>query len=126
MGRVATGAVGRRAEQSAFEYLLRQGLTPIARNFRTRGGEIDLIMRDGDCLAFIEVRFRATTRFAEASHTVDTHKQRKLIRTAAIFVARNRRFGMSIMRFDVVAVTGDEDSSIEWIADAFRPGDSTL
>ncbi len=83
-------------------------------------------MLDGECLSFIEVRFRASTRFAEASHTVNKPKQRKIIRTAALFVARNRRFAMSTMRFDVVAVVGNEDSHIEWIADAFRPGDSTL
>lgn len=126
MGRTATGVVGQRAEQSAFDYLLRQGLTPVARNFRSRGGEIDLIMQDGDCLAFIEVRFRTSTRFAEASHTVDRRKQQKLIRTAALFVARNARFRRSTMRFDVVAVVGAEAPDIQWIADAFRPGDSTL
>ncbi len=126
MGRDATGVVGRRAEQSAFEFLRRRGLIPVARNFRFRGGEIDLIMLDGESLAFVEVRFRASTRFAEASHTVDKHKQRKIIRTAAMFVARNRRFGISTMRFDVVAVVGDKDSHIEWIADAFRPADSML
>ena len=126
MGRIATGAVGRRAEQSAFEFLLLRGLTPVARNFHTRGGEIDLIMLDRGCLAFIEVRFRASTRFAEASHTVDKLKQGKIIRTAALFVARNRRFATSIMRFDVVAVVGSDDCHIEWISDAFRPGNSTL
>lgn len=126
MGRATTGTVGRRAEQSAFDYLLKRGLTPVARNFRSRGGEIDLIMQDGDCLAFIEVRFRTSTRFAEASHTVDRRKQRKLIRTAALFVARNTRFRLSTMRFDVVAVVGEDAIDIQWIVDAFRPGDSTL
>lgn len=83
-------------------------------------------MLDGECLAFIEVRFRASTRFAEASHTVDNLKQLKIIRTAALFVTRNRRFAMTTMRFDVVAVVGTEERHIEWIADAFRPGDSSL
>lgn len=126
MGRTATGVVGQRAEQAAFEWLRRRGLTPVARNFRSRGGEIDLIMLDGECLVFVEVRFRASPRFVAASHTVDDRKQRKIIRTAALFVARNRRFGMATMRFDVVAVIGDAYSQIEWIADAFRPGDSML
>ncbi len=78
------------------------------------------------CLAFVEVRFRKTSSFVAASHTVDLRKQKKIIRTAAMFVARNRRFAMSTMRFDVVAVEGKDKPSIEWIADAFRPNDSTL
>jgi Holliday junction resolvase-like predicted endonuclease len=57
---------------------------------------------------------------------VDRHKQRKLIRTAALFVARYRRFGQSTMRFDVVGVSGDDNSEIDWIVDAFRPVDSSL
>lgn len=126
MGRTASRALGQRAEQVAFEHLLGHGLTPVTRNFRSRGGEIDLIMMDEQCLVFVEVRCRSSNRFAEASHTVDTHKQRKLIRTAALFVARNRRFGTSTMRFDVIAVAGDGDMTIEWIPDAFRPGDSSL
>ena len=126
MGRTASRALGQRAEQAAFEYLLRQGLAPVARNFRCRVGEIDLVMMDGQCLAFIEVRCRSSNRFAEASHTVDSYKQKKLIRTAALFVARNRRFSMSTMRFDVIAVTGDGDMTLEWISDAFRPRDSSL
>lgn len=83
-------------------------------------------MLDEACLTFIEVRYRATTAFSPASHTVDRHKQRKLIRTAALFLARNRRFSMHTMRFDVVAIEGIEDHAIEWIKDAFRPNNSTL
>lgn len=126
MGRPATGIVGRRAEQLAYGYLIEQGLSLVARNFRCRGGEIDLIMLDGDCLTFIEVRFRATTAFTPASHTVDRHKQRKIIRTAAYFITRNRRYATFVMRFDVVAIEGSEAMTIEWIADAFRPNDSTF
>ncbi len=83
-------------------------------------------MTDRDCLVFVEVRFRESDSFAPASHTVDIHKQRKIIRTAALYVSRHRRFAMSVMRFDVVAVCGSNNSAIEWIRDAFRPLDSTL
>lgn len=95
------------------------------RNYRCRRGEIDLIMLDDDCLTFIEVRFRASAAFAPASHTVDHNKQQKLIRTAATFVSRNRRYANHTMRFDVVAVEGHENPRIEWISDAFRPNGST-
>jgi putative endonuclease len=126
VGSRTTADVGRHAEQLAFDLLVGQNLQPVARNFRCRSGEIDLIMLDGACLTFIEVRYRATTAFSPASHTVDQHKQRKLIRTAALFLARNRRFSMHTTRFDVVAIEGIEDHAIEWIKDAFRPNNSTL
>jgi putative endonuclease len=110
----------------AFDYLTRQGLRPVARNFRCRGGEIDLIMMHDQCLVFIEVRYRATTDFAQPSHTVDRHKQRKIIRTAAMFYARNRAYADHVMRFDVIAMEGCDPPSIHWLRDAFRPDDSTL
>ncbi len=126
MGSHSTGAVGRRAEQRAFDFLIAHNLRPVVRNFRSRGGEIDLIMLDSDCLTFVEVRFRSSTKFVRASHTVDDRKQRKIIRTAAMFVARNRQYSAYTMRFDVVALEKSEDVKIDWIKDAFRPNDSTL
>ena len=95
----------------------------MTRNFRSRGGEIDLIMLDGDCLTFVEVRYRKSTRFSSPAPTVDHRKQRKILRTAAMFVANSQRYARHTMRFDVVAIAGD---TIEWIQDAFRPSDSTL
>lgn len=98
----------------------------MARNFRRRGGEIDLIMLDGDCLTFVEVRYRKSTRFSLPAPTVDRHKQRKILRTAAMFVANSQCYALHTMRFDVIAIAGDTDNTIEWIQDAFRPSDSTL
>ncbi|MDH3615004.1 MAG: YraN family protein [Gammaproteobacteria bacterium] len=119
----ATGKAGNEAEQSALHFLVHQGLRPVTRNFRSRGGEIDLIMLDGDCLTFVEVRYRKSTRFSSPAPTVDHRKQRKILRTAAMFVANSQRYARHTMRFDVVAIAGD---TIEWIQDAFRPSDSTL
>ena len=126
MGNRDTGAVGRHAESLAFEYLRDQGLSPIARNFRSRGGEIDLIMLDGCCLTFIEVRSRRSSGFTRPANTVDARKQRKLIGTAAMFVARHDRFANYTMRFDVISIEGTTRSGVRWIRDAFRPGDSAL
>lgn len=126
MERRATGPVGAHAESAAFDYLINQGLRPVARNFRCRGGEIDLIMIHDQCLTFVEVRYRTTSNFAQPDHTVDRHKQRKIIRTAAMFYARNRAYASHVMRFDVVAIEGKDPPSIRWIRDAFRPDDSTL
>lgn len=85
-------------------------------------------MNDQNCLVFVEVRYRASNRFSRASLTVDIHKQRKLIRTAALFLAKRERYANSVVRFDVIAIDADEQGkqSIEWIKDAFRPADSRL
>lgn len=96
----------------------------MARNFRCRGGEIDLVMLHGDCLTFVEVRYRRSAHFTSPAPTVDGRKQRKILRTAAMFLARHRRFANHTVRFDVVAISGDKD--VNWIRDAFRPRDSTL
>jgi len=126
VGPRTTGTLGDHAEQRVFRYLVARGLRPVARNFRSRGGEIDLIMLDGDCLAFVEVRYRRSSTFAEPALTVDTRKQRKLIRTAALFCARHRNYSNHVMRFDVVAVEGAASPTVKWIRDAFRPTDASF
>ena len=126
MGLAARRLVGDRAERQALRFLVRHGLKPVTRNFRSRGGEIDLIMLHGDCLTFVEVRYRKSTRFSAPALTVDRHKQRKIVRTAALFFAAKPQYARLASRFDVVAVTGGVDSTIEWLQDAFRPVNSTL
>jgi len=123
-----TRTVGFDAERLAAQFLQRQGLTQVTQNFRCRLGEIDLIMLDKNCLVFIEVRFRSSNQFSRAGLTVDIHKQRKLIRSAALFLAKRARWANSVVRFDVVAIDADEQGKqyIEWIKDAFRPADSSL
>ena len=128
MVRRDTRTVGFDAERVADRYLQDRELKPVTRNFRCRHGEIDLIMLDEDCLVFVEVRYRASNRFSSASLTIDIHKQRKIIRTAAVFLAKRSQFANSIVRFDVVAIDADErgNKTIEWIKDAFRPADSSF
>jgi putative endonuclease len=81
-------------------------------------------MIDGDALVFVEVRYRRSSAFTAPGLTVDTHKQRKLIRTAALFAAAHRHLANHEMRFDVVAI--EEGKPVRWIRDAFRPDDSAL
>jgi putative endonuclease len=126
MGFDPPGTVGDCAEQQALDYLLRHGLSPVSRNFRSRGGEIDLVMMDGECLVFIEVRYRKSTDFLAPAFTVDARKQRKILRTAALFLSRHKRHAQRTIRFDVIAITGDTRREVTWVRDAFRPGDSTL
>jgi putative endonuclease len=122
MARADTGSIGRQAEKLALDHLRAQGLKEISRNFRCRMGEIDLVMWDGDCLVFAEVRFRNQNSYASAAGSVDHHKQRKIIRTAAAFLGRYPRYSNCAVRFDVVGLdqSGDQ-TSLRWIKDAFRP-----
>ncbi len=83
-------------------------------------------MLDDDCLTFVEVRYRRSGSFSAPAATVDARKQRKLLRTAAMFLGRHRAYANHTMRFDVLAITGVHSPDVRWIRDAFRPGDSSL
>ena len=83
-------------------------------------------MLDDACLVVVEVRYRKSNAFTDPGLTVDRHKQRRLVRTAALFLTRHRRFANYAMRFDVVAIEGHDDARVRWIRDAFRPDDSML
>ncbi len=85
-------------------------------------------MRDGNCIVFAEVRYRSGKRLTRARLSVDDRKQRKLIRTAALFLSRRPRLADRTVRFDVVAIDVDarHGATIEWVRDAFRPTDSSL
>ncbi len=106
---------GQRAEQLARDYLRGQGLTEVERNYRCRFGEIDLIMRDGKVLVFVEVRMRASNAFGGAVASIDVRKQRKLLSAARHYISSTGR--MPDCRFDAVLLNGD--SRIEWIQNAF-------
>lgn len=122
-------AVDRRArgaavEHAALEYLRAAGLHEVARNVRMRSGELDLVMRDGDGLVFVEVRYRGNDQFGGGAESVDWNKQRKLVRAAELFLLRHPRWAQSPCRFDIVDATGDPDApTLDWIRDAFRADD---
>ena len=78
---------GALAEQHAARYLQQQGLKPVAQNYRSRFGEIDLIMQDGATLVFVEVRLRRSANFGGAAASIDARKQQRIIRTAQQYLA---------------------------------------
>ncbi|HEY8537749.1 MAG TPA: YraN family protein [Steroidobacteraceae bacterium] len=113
-------AVGTAAEQAAFDFLLARGLKPITRNYRCRGGELDIVMLDGKTLAFVEVRFRATSNFGGAADSVTWHKQRRIIFAARHFLMTHRGLSHLPGRFDIVAIDGNiQAPRIEWLKAAF-------
>ncbi len=113
--------IGKQAEQLACRHLEQQGLNLLSTNFRSRYGEIDLIMQHRDAIVFIEVRSRKQGNMVDSLESIDRHKQRKLIRTAQYFLLTNPALAKRPARFDVVAITQKSDiAQIDWIKDAFQ------
>jgi len=108
---------GAQAERWAAEYLQQQGLKPVTQNYRSRCGEIDLIMQDGVTLVFVEVRQRSSARFGGAAASIDHHKQQRLIRTAQHYLANLNR--IPPCRFDVVLMDDANGRNAEWLKNAF-------
>lgn len=109
---------GADAERAAEHWLAARGLHTLARNYRCRRGEIDLVMRDGDCVVFVEVRLRSRGDFGGASASVDGAKQRRLIVAAQHFLLGQPALRDAPCRFDVVAGSGRDDW--QWLRDAFQ------
>jgi putative endonuclease len=105
------------AEDLALAYLARHGLKLVARNYRCRFGEIDLILREGATVVFAEVRLRGRADFGGAQASVTPGKQQKLLRAARHFLASEPR--TPPCRFDVVLLDALAPERIEWIRDAF-------
>ncbi|HDR2755627.1 MULTISPECIES: YraN family protein [Enterobacter] len=116
-GQLSRKQTGDAWEIKARRWLEGKGLRFIAANVRGRGGEIDLIMKDGQTTVFVEVRFRQSSQFGGAAASVTPAKQQKLLQTALLWLARhNGSFDTVDCRFDVVAFTGND---IEWLKNAF-------
>lgn len=109
-------ARGAAAEQLAADYLAQRGLAVIARNFRVKGGEIDLVCRDGRTTVFVEVRLRSRGDFGGAAASITAAKQARLILAARHWLLRH---GETPCRFDCMLLDGLETKNIEWLRNAF-------
>lgn len=95
--------IGRLAEFRAAWFLCGQpGCTILARNFRSRGGELDLVVLLNGVLVFVEVRYRSSMHFGGAITSVDGHKQRCWLRAAQDFLIKYPKFSYLPMRFDLI------------------------
>lgn len=113
--------LGAAAETAALARLESAGLKPLARNFRSRYGEIDLIMLDGTTLVFVEVRARGNPLGGGALASVGTAKQGRLLRAAAEFLAVFPAHAQRTCRFDVVGYAGHGSAArCEWVRQAFE------
>jgi putative endonuclease len=109
---------GAQAEQWAAQYLSRQGLKLVEQNYRSRYGEIDLIMRDGEALVFVEVRLRGNADFGGAAASIDARKQQRIIRTAQQYLAGLPR--TPPCRFDAVLMGDVQGGQVAWLKNAFE------
>ena len=105
--RVSTRALGQVGEAAAVRFLRRRGLVILARNLRSRLGEIDLLAQDGPTLVFVEVKARRGVPGDPPEAAVDARKRARLIRLALGYLAAHR-LGERACRFDVVGVSLDE------------------
>ncbi|MFW7346837.1 MAG: YraN family protein [Pigmentiphaga sp.] len=115
--RSPTQQAGDRAEHAALAHLRAAGLVLVARNVACRAGEIDLVMREGPVLVFVEVRARALGRYGGAAASVGPAKRVRLARAAAHFLRTRWKGPLPPCRFDVLAF--EADAPPRWIRHAF-------
>lgn len=102
----STREAGVVAEEAAVAFLAAKGMRIVERNVRARGGEIDIVGREGDVLVFVEVRFRDGEDFGGPEESVGLPKRRKIASAARDYLRRIPPDSWTEARFDVVAVVG--------------------
>jgi putative endonuclease len=113
-------AAGAAFEHRACSELERAGLKLLARNYTTRYGELDLVMRDGETLVFVEVRHRIRASHGDALASITATKQSRLIQTAQLWLAAHPQHAQRACRFDVVSYDGPiDDAQMNWLRGAF-------
>ncbi len=112
---------GRMAEDLALRYLQKRNLNLLERNFRSRFGEIDLIMQENNTIIFVEVRARKTDAFLSPVESVDYKKRTKIRKTSQVYMQKTASWNRFDMRFDVIALTGSatRGMKLNWIKGAF-------
>lgn len=124
-GGSATQVAGAHYEDVALAHLQRAGLELIERNFRCRYGELDLIVRDGEIVVFVEVRYRrgggSRDGYGGGVDSVGAAKRAKLVRTAGVYLAQRSRLASRACRFDVLAIAdGAGGPEVDWRRNAFE------
>jgi putative endonuclease len=112
---------GRVWEERAAAHLEQHGLTVLARGYRCRLGELDLVCRDDRQLVIVEVRARGRRSLCSAVDSIDAHKRRRIVQATRHLLMRHREWQAAPIRFDVVAFDGIDTSKpqVNWIKNAF-------
>jgi putative endonuclease len=113
--RSAPATSGAQAERLAAAFLAARGLDVVARNVRSRFGEIDLIAREGATLVFVEVRMRRSTAFGGAAESITAAKRARMVAAAQTYLATLDH--TPACRIDAVLLDGLDGARIEWLKD---------
>ena len=115
--KLTTRQIGASSEAAALKLLKRNGYKLLSRNYSTRAGELDLVVRKDASLVFVEVRYRSNIQFGTGAESVNWHKQQRLIRAAEHYLQHEVKDPdiYTEFRFDVVSIGED----VEWIQHAF-------
>ena len=108
--------IGQKAEDAAVRLLQSRGLAILARNYRGKVGELDIVARDEQTLVVVEVRIRSSDQFGGAAASVDCRKQAKIRRATALLIHQRKDLAALPVRFDVIAIG---PTGIQWIKHAF-------
>jgi putative endonuclease len=111
---------GQLAEENARRMLESSGIEFVEKNYRSKFGEIDLIMREHETLIFVEVRYRKSSRFGSGAESITFNKRQRIMNTARQFL-RERHLSNTKCRFDVISASGpaNEHMKLDWIESAF-------
>lgn len=109
--------IGTAYERRAEEFLCKEGMRILEKNYRCRQGEIDLIGAQGDCLVFVEVKYRSTKQAGFPEEAVGIMKQKRICRVAEFYLYTHPQYGNDRIRYDVVAIEGED---IRWYRSAFE------
>ena len=101
--------IGRAAEAAAARLLERAGYRILQQNFRTKGGELDVVALDGEALAIVEVRYRASDDYGGGAASITAGKRSRIVRAARALLAAQPLLARLPARFDVIEVTGPVD-----------------
>jgi putative endonuclease len=114
-------ARGRVWESRAAEHLEQHGLNILARGYRCRLGELDLVCRDDRQLVIVEVRARARDALCSAIDSVDAHKRRRIVQATRHLLMRHGEWQTAVIRFDVIAFDGIDtpEPKLTWVKNAF-------
>ncbi len=121
---MSTRDIGQSFEAMARARLEREGLSFVAANVNYAFGELDLVMREGETLVFVEVRYRRNTGFGGGLQSVTRSKQRRIANAAGAWLASHPIDARRPCRFDVIAIAGDMASpQVQWERNAFSLDD---
>jgi len=113
--------IGEKGEEVAARFLQKKGYRVLARNFRSRFGEVDIVAQDKDTIVFVEVRTGSRRRIHEPEETIGPLKQSRIVRTAQAYLQKHFPDEPCSARFDVVAIEETHEGfAVRHIPDAFE------